>query len=71
MGNLSYQFFLHVVVDCGFTTLPNGQVSATSTIFGSVAVYSCAAGYNLDGPELRACQADGNWYGIQPTCRSE
>ena len=63
--------YICTVVDCGVTTLPLGQVSVTSTTFGSVATYSCATGYDLSGPDTRVCQDDGTWSGIELTCESE
>src|SRR6185295_12571439 len=46
----------------------NGSVSAPDTSAGSTASYLCAAGFMLDGPSARTCQADGTWSGSDPTC---
>ena len=65
-------FISFSVVNCGPLTSPShGQVSATSTTFGSVASYICDTGYNLQGPDIRTCQVDGIWSGTNPTCESE
>ena len=64
-------FYLYaVVVDCGSLASPaNGQVSLTTTTFGSTATYECDAGYVLVGGETRTCQESGSWSGQDPECR--
>ena len=61
------------VVDCGSLASPaNGQVSLTTTTFGSTATYECDAGYVLvGGEETRTCQENGQWSGTAPTCNSK
>ena len=60
------------VVDCLNLTSPsNGQVSLTTTTFGSVATYSCEEGYLLEGFPMRECQANGNWSEEEPVCASK
>ena len=64
-------FYLYaVVVDCGSLASPaNGQVSLTTTTFGSTATYECDAGYVLvGGEETRTCQENGQWSGTAPSC---
>ena len=39
--------------------------------FGHTVTYSCDRGYDLIGPVMRTCQADGRWNGSVPTCASE
>ena len=56
--------------DCGVLDKPsNGNVSLSDgTIMGSVANYSCSAGYAIEGGATRTCQASGSWSGTAPTC---
>ena len=35
---------------------------------GSVAMYTCKEGFNLDGAVTRECQVDGTWSPIEPNC---
>ena len=60
-------------VDCGGLGDPdNGQVvTSGGTILGSVAIYICNDGFNLDGSSMRTCQPDGTWSGNEPTCGKE
>ena len=56
-----------IVAKCLSLTRPsNGNVEFTD----SVAVYSCEAGYRLDGSEQRLCNNDtAEWTGRDPQCR--
>lgn len=60
-------------MDCGVPDpLPNGTVFYNSTVFGSVATYSCVEGYELiAGDPLIQCQADGEWSNTVPRCERE
>ena len=49
-------------------SLENGNVIFTNTTFDSVATYSCAPGYALDGDATRRCLADSTWSGTIPSC---
>jgi hypothetical protein len=46
----------------------NGTVTPTMGTTGTVATYSCNAGYSLTGNATQTCQADGTWSGTAPTC---
>ncbi|CAI8000473.1 Sushi, von Willebrand factor type A, EGF and pentraxin domain-containing protein 1, partial [Geodia barretti] len=46
----------------------NGNIVTTSTQFGGKATYSCTEGYQLEGDEVRTCQANGFWSGSAPFC---
>ena len=35
---------------------------------GSVAMYTCKEGFNLDGAVTRECQMDGTWSPSEPNC---
>ena len=62
--------FSPTVLDC--STLPNitnGAVDLSEgTTFPSMAVYSCDAGYEMQGDPVRMCNASGVWNGTEPTC---
>lgn len=49
-----------------------GNVDFDATVFGSIAVYECDQGFLLEPSEdtsrLRECQADGTWFGVDPSC---
>ena len=64
---------LFTVVDCGILINPtNGQVSHTAgTTYRQKATYSCDAGFNLVGDNIRMCQVAGVWSGNAPTCQGE
>ena len=49
----------------------NGQVDAAVRIFGSVATYSCDAGFTLNGEATRTCGGEGAWSGNAPSCDRE
>jgi hypothetical protein len=60
------------LVDCGDPPqIPDGDVSYTTTTFGSTATYSCLPGSSIDPPggETITCQADGTWE-TPPSCIS-
>ena len=61
--------YIHAGVDCGSLSSPtNGQISVSSTTFGSTASYTCSSGYSLSGARVRTCQASGQWSGTAPEC---
>ena len=65
------KIFIHFVVfDCGMTDVefPDfGQLTVESTLFGSVASYSCDSDYTLVGDAMRTCTLSG-WNGSNPIC---
>ena len=63
-------------VMCGQLDAPSNGVILPPNIdgaayFGYTVTYSCERGYDLIGPVMRTCQADGQWNGSVPTCESE
>jgi len=46
----------------------NGSVTPTMGTTGTVATYSCNAGYALTGNATQTCQPAGTWSGTVPTC---
>ena len=69
MSNVHFWFSLFPKLECSDPLAPaDGEVQAD----GSVAVYSCLAGYNMEGVSKRFCQAEGNgWDGTAPTCGNQ
>ena len=60
------------IIDCGPPPdILNGNVTAPSTILGSVASYACMAGYALNGYPSLTCEASGAWSGYPPTCQCQ
>ena len=65
-------FFFFLVLIC--SSLPNpsfGRVDLTGRTIGSTATYSCQRGYTLVGVTTRTCQANRQWSGKAPVCKSE
>ncbi len=46
----------------------NGSVTPAMGTTGTVATYSCNAGYSLTGNATQICQSSGTWSGTAPTC---
>ena len=55
-----------ICVDPG--TLTNGRRTLTGTTVNSRVTYTCNAGYTLQGPSSRTCQANRRWSGSLPRC---
>lgn len=51
--------------------ITNGVVTEHSLEYGSNVTYSCLAGYELIGPSVRECLADGSWSGNEPYCQGK
>ncbi len=56
--------------------LMNGGITYTAGLADSrpvntLATFTCDNGYTLTGGSFRACQNDGTWDGITPTCQGE
>ena len=68
MGN-TYLLF-HTVIRC--INPPDapakGQRNATGLTFGSTLIYSCTAGYTLNGSSTITCMANRQWSGKAPDC---
>lgn len=66
---------MHVsaVVRCSSLKSPlNGRVKLSrEPVYGTVAIYTCRAGFGLMGDSTRTCQADGSWSGSTPSCQSK
>ena len=58
------------VVSCDTLERPdNGRISySNSTEYGSVATFSCNAGYSVSGHNQRMCMENGKWSGSTPNC---
>lgn len=60
---------VYAVVDCGsLPNPPNGTVSLSSTLFGSMAEYQCNRDSILVGSRVRECTATGEWSPTEPAC---
>ena len=46
----------------------NGTVTSNGTYVTSVAEFTCDFGFELIGDSQRACQPDGMWSNMIPTC---
>ena len=69
---ISFVLYFLLVVDCFNLTAPsNGQVSLTTTTFGSVVMYTCKEGYLVMGSAMRECLANGSWSQQEPVCQSK
>ncbi|XP_064386870.1 sushi, von Willebrand factor type A, EGF and pentraxin domain-containing protein 1-like [Halichondria panicea] len=60
------------IVDCGPLQNPtNGMVDlSSSTIFMSIAIFTCDSGYTLEGIGFSQCLADGGWSSTEPICNA-
>ena len=43
-------------------------VTGSGTNFGTIANYTCDAGYDLEGVRYSVCQTDGTWSHTAPNC---
>ncbi len=56
-------------ISCGGLTPPtHGSLDAASVSYPGSVTYGCDAGYLLSGTATRACQADGSFSGLAPSC---
>ena len=63
-------FLLSFTAECKDLADPaNGDVTLSDgTHQGSLATYSCDAGYDLSDATVRVCLTSGEWSGWEPTC---
>ena len=57
-------------------SLLNGNIvysdgTANNRSVGTVAIYNCDTGYNLNGGKTKTCRSDGTWSVSAPTCEGE
>ena len=61
-----------IVIDCGDLDNPsNGQVALSGTSVGSLAIYTCNRGFQINGNTIftRVClESTEMWSGSNPTC---
>ena len=63
-------FWVDYLVDCGRLRKPShGIVSVDGTTHNSTALYTCLAGYDIQGNYNRTCLGNGSWSDVPPTCR--
>ena len=59
-------------IDCGTLQSPkDGNVQLDSTLFGSIATYSCNSGFRLVGEANRTCTQNGTWSNRPSSCAGE
>ncbi len=57
---------------CGNPGVPeNGKKNSSIYQYGNSIEFECDVGYTLQGSQVRTCQTNGQWTGIQPTCPSK
>ena len=67
--DIKLEFYISAAVDCGIPcSIADGDVIFISTIFGSMANYTCKSGcFNVS----RVCTENGTWSGSLPVCTSK
>lgn len=69
MLNVLFIVDLSVAVDCGAIDVPiNGSLKGSKTIFPNSVQFACDSGFVLRGSNVRTCQANGTWDGIETHC---
>ncbi|XP_052796464.1 sushi, von Willebrand factor type A, EGF and pentraxin domain-containing protein 1-like [Mya arenaria] len=69
-GNWSSVMATCSPVDCNApSTIENGNVTAQTTTYHSVASYTCDPGYDIIGSRTIQCMSNGNWSHTQATCK--
>ena len=65
--------FMYEGVNCGPApaTPTNGQRYVSGTLYQDIVRYSCHADYVIEGPEELRCEANGQWSGDAPVCKSK
>lgn len=57
-------------INCGKPGLPDhGSVSGLSTRYPHPITFTCDIGYEIQGPVVRRCQANGTWSGNKTSCK--
>ena len=68
-SSLTSAYLMSLANSCPALSAPaNGAVSPISGTTGTVAAYSCNAGYYMEGSASTTCQADGVWSSSAPLC---
>ena len=58
--------------DCGPLAVPlNGSYSGRETTFPNEVIFSCDAGFILNGAVVRRCLSNGSWSGAETYCKGE
>ena len=65
-----FDVIFSITVECqALLNPPNGRVTTTGIILGSIAIYNCDFGYSAVGNITRVCLSNGNWSGSVPICQ--
>lgn len=71
-GDINYILCFLTAKDCGPLTAPlNGSIAGRDTTFPNKVTLSCDEGFLLNGSNIRRCQANGNWSGIETSCKGK
>ena len=68
-GLIQNLYYFFPAQDCGSLPVPtNGSSVGNLTTFPNKILFNCDEGFNLSGSDVRHCQANGEWSGIQTFC---
>ncbi|XP_073447245.1 sushi, von Willebrand factor type A, EGF and pentraxin domain-containing protein 1 isoform X2 [Aquarana catesbeiana] len=57
-------------ISCEKPAAPNhGSVLGTRFLYQDTVLYQCDAGYEIEGPTERVCEANKSWSGVEPQCK--
>ena len=69
-----YKYQIIISVHCPSLTYPNNGIINCSLgddgipSYEDTCSFTCNTGYELTGSDIRTCQSDGNWSGIETMC---
>ena len=67
--SIGNDFVIHAAVQCPVLgDLTNGSVDYSARTVGSIASYTCNAGFTLEGSASRKCKQNGKWKASEPSC---
>ena len=67
-----YYLLFSAAKDCGPLAVPlNGSYSGRKTTFPNEVIFSCDAGFILNGAVVRRCLSNGSWSGRETYCKGE
>ena len=67
-----YIFHLILAKDCGPIGTPlNGTKRGRQTTYPNKVIFTCDDGFHLKGLNVRECQSDGAWSGVETFCEGK